>query len=193
VAESPYLDPFQVAIQLCGELESRNVPYALGGAMAFGAWSETRATKDVDINVFLEPDQLETTFEAIESIGVAVDRDRARADAAEGGMFVVWAANVRLDVFTPSIAFSWEAFRTRVRGNVQGRALWILSAEAISIFKMLFFRSKDLVDLERLVAVQREHLDHAYVRRHLVEMMGEDDERVRKWDALVAEFGHTPS
>jgi len=51
----------------------------------------------------------------------------------------------------------------------------------------VFFRAKDLVDLERLVAV-RDELDHAYVRRWIVDMMGEHDERVRRWDDLVRRF-----
>lgn len=44
------------------------------------------------------------------------------------------------------------------------------------------------MDLERLVAV-RPDLDRAYVRRTIAEMMGDDDERVRRWDELVARFG----
>jgi hypothetical protein len=59
----------------------------------------------------------------------------------------------------------------------------------LSVFKLMFFRAKDVVDLERLVAVQGSHLDHAYVRKHIVEMMGEDDERTKTWDRLVAAFG----
>jgi hypothetical protein len=37
--------------------------------------------------------------------------------------------------------------------------------------------------------VQGPALDRAYVRRWLVEMMGEEDERVARWDALVKEHG----
>jgi hypothetical protein len=47
------------------------------------------------------------------------------------------------------------------------------------------FRGKDVVDLERLVAMQGSRLDAANVRRHVAEMMGEDDERVRTWDRLT--------
>jgi hypothetical protein len=53
----------------------------------------------------------------------------------------------------------------------------------------LFFRIKDRGDLERLVAVRGELLDHAYIRRWIADMMGEDDERVRAWDEMVARFG----
>ena len=45
-----------------------------------------------------------------------------------------------------------------------------------------------MVDLERLVAVRGDELDHAYVRRWLVDMMGDDDARVRMWDGIVTRF-----
>ena len=47
-----------------------------------------------------------------------------------------------------------------------------------------------MVDLERLIAVRPE-LDRAYIRRWIVEMMGEDDERTRTWDQLVDRFSPT--
>jgi hypothetical protein len=53
---------------------------------------------------------------------------------------------------------------------------------------MMFFRNKDIVDLERLIASMGQRLDTVYVRRWLVGAMGEDDERVRKWDELVSTF-----
>ena len=49
------------------------------------------------------------------------------------------------------------------------RLVLILSVEAVAVFKLLFFRSKDVADLERLIAVRPE-LDRAYVRRWLVAM-----------------------
>lgn len=57
------------------------------------------------------------------------------------------------------------------------------------MFKLLFFRGKDRVDLERFVAVRAGRLDYAYVRRWIADMMGDDDERVQLWDELVRRFG----
>jgi hypothetical protein len=62
----------------------------------------------------------------------------------------------------------------------------ILSAEALAVFKLLFFRPKDIADLQRLIGVRGAALDVRYVRAHIAAMMGEDDERVARWDALVA-------
>lgn len=62
------------------------------------------------------------------------------------------------------------------------------SPASIAVFKLLFFRLKDRGDLERLVAVRGPDLDHAYVRRWMVEMMGDDDERVVAWNDIVRRF-----
>ena len=179
-------DPLLAALALASELEARGVDYAIGGALALSLWSEPRATSDVDLYVFVEPEQLAPVLAAIVAVGAVVDPETARAGAEARGMFVArWPSRHPLDVFTPSIEFSYEAARTRVCRTVAGRPAWFLSAEAIAVFKLLFFRGKDRVDLERLVQV-RPQLDHAYIRRWLVDGLGEDDERVRFWDALVA-------
>jgi hypothetical protein len=60
----------------------------------------------------------------------------------------------------------------------------------LAVFKLLFFRGKDIVDLERLAAV-RADIDASYVRKWIVDMMGEDDDRVRRWDAIVTTYRRT--
>jgi hypothetical protein len=100
-------------------------------------------------------------------------------------MFVARWRLFRIDVFTPSVEFSAEAERMRVRRSIEGRPGWFRSAEALAVFELLLFRGKDLVDLERLVALHAE-LDVSYVRRQICEMRGDDDERVARWESLVA-------
>jgi hypothetical protein len=73
--------------------------------------------------------------------------------------------------------------RVRVKGPL-GEATY-LSAESIAVFKLLFFRGKDQLDVETLIAVQGKDLDCAYIRSWLVQMMGEDDERVVALDRFV--------
>lgn len=170
--------------------EERGISYAIGGALAYGLYGAPRATLDADLNVFVEPDRLAPVFEALGSLGIEVDAARAAAEARQEGMFEVRYGPFRVDLFVPSIPFSWEAERTRVRYPAPPHLAeaWFLSAEALCVFKLLFFRGKDLIDLERLVARQGKRLDAVRVRRYLVEMMGEDDVRVLKWDELVRDF-----
>jgi hypothetical protein len=95
---------------------------------------------------------------------------------------------MRIDVFVPSIPFSDEAGRTLVTVTVDDWTGRFLSPEAIAVFDLLVFRLKDRSDLEGLVAVRGPDLDRAYVRKWIVEMMGDDDPRVRAWDDIVARF-----
>ena len=147
-----------------------------------------RGTKDVDGNVVVEPDALDGVIDALTALGIGIDRPAALARAARDGMFVGSWDGMRIDVFVPSIPFSHEAGRTRVAVTVDGWTGTFLAPEAIAIFKLLFFRGKDVGDLAQLDAVRREALDHAYIRRWIVDMMGDDDPRVRTWDDLVARY-----
>lgn len=169
---------------LIDALEASPIPYAIGGAIALAAWSEPRATKDVDVTLFVPERVPDAAFEALESAGLEVSRDQARRDAEHRGMFVLRSADgYRIDVFLASIPFYEVAERRRKRVRLAGREAYVLDAESLAVFKMLFFRDKDMVDLARLVQLQS--LDSAFVRQALVDLVGEGDPRVARWDELA--------
>ena len=60
--------------------------------------------------------------------------------------------------------------------------LWFLSAESLCVFKLLFFRTKELADLEQLVLTTT--VDAVWVRASVSGMMGDDDPRVAAWDRI---------
>ncbi|MSP63368.1 MAG: hypothetical protein EXR72_24100 [Myxococcales bacterium] len=177
---------FEVASRLAAALEAANIPYAIGGAIALGAWSDPRGTHDVDLNLFVDHDGLDAALDVLVAAGVVIDRGAARLADEAGDVLVGHYGGLRVDLFTPSIPFAWEAMTTRRRLRGPSDEAYYLSPEALAIFKLLFFRSKDLLDVEKLVAVQGADLDSAYIRRWIVEMMGEEDERVAAWDRIVA-------
>lgn len=187
----PPSDAFEAALRVAAALREAAVPYAIGGALAYGQYGIPRATNDVDVNVFVAADGLVPVFAALRKLGIAIDDESARRAAENEGLIVLWYGPFRLDVFTPSIDFSWEAARTCVVQTIDGLPVHFLSVEALCVFKMLFFRGKDIVDIERLVAVSAESIDAEYVRAALVRMMGEADARVVAWDDLWARFGCT--
>ncbi len=179
----------EAAQRIALALEQAELPYAIGGALALAIAGVPRGTADVDVNVFVEEARLADVVVVLHSLGVEIDARAAATRALRDGMFVGRWDGMRIDVFFPSIPFSREAERTRIRVTDRaGWSGWFLSAEALAVFKLLFFRGKDIVDLERLVAVHAE-LDHGYVRKWIVDMMGRDDERTRRWDAIVERFG----
>jgi len=177
------------AQRIADELERAGFSYAIGGALALAIAGVPRGTADVDVNVFVSEDRVQAVVMLLSHLGIEFDLEKAAAQARTQGMFIGRWDGMRIDVFLPSIPFAFDAERTRIRvTDAAGWSGWFLSAEALAVFKLLFFRSKDVVDLERLVAVRPE-LDTGYVRKWIVEMMGEDDERTVKWDDLVEQFG----
>lgn len=174
-----------VVARLIDVLEGSGVTYAFGGAIALAAWSEPRATADVDVILWVAPDAIDSAIELVRRAGVDVDATAARAGAAHRGMFAGRVGATRVDVFVPSIPFYQEAKGRRVRTTIGESATWVHSAEVLAVFKMLFFRPKDLLDVERMLGVRGASFDRAFVRAALVDML-EEDERIAKWDALCA-------
>lgn len=164
-----------VVARLVEGLEASGETYAFGGAIALAAWSEPRATADVDVIVWVGPDEIDRAIDAVRSAGVRVDVDAARHAARERGLFVGRIGATRIDVFVPSIPFYDEAAKRRVRTKLGGRETWVHSAEVLAVFKMLFFRPKDLIDIESMLAVRGAAFDRVFVRDALVDMLGEDE------------------
>lgn len=185
----PPLDAAEAGVRIAQALEAAGVPHALGGALALGAHGVPRGTLDVDVNGFSADEELPAVIAALGALGIVIDEAAATARARRDGMFIGDWRGMRIDVFVPSIPFSIEAGRTRVRlVDPDGTAVWFLAPEALTVFKLLFFRPKDLADLERLLAVRGPDLDRAYVRRWMADMMGDADPRVVAWDDMVRRF-----
>jgi hypothetical protein len=177
-------DPAELAVHLARHLEGRRVPYAIGGAIAYGFWGNPRGTRDLDVNVFLPPAEAGHALDVLMEAGVRFDRVESLRRAAERGDARGAYGSVPVDVFFSSIPLHDAAAGRAVEVSLLGQTIRILSAEDLTVLKLLFFRGKDIVDVERLVAVQGGRLDRAYVRTWLVDCVGEDSERVRRWDAL---------
>ncbi len=182
----------EVARRLADALEQAEIPYAIGGAIAYGLHAPPRATNDVDLNIFAPLNEIDRIFDALEDGGAAVDRASARRSADERGDFTARVHGMRVDVFVPSIDLSASAAGRIRQGVLLGRPIAVLSAEDLVLFKLLFFRAKDLSDIERLVRFQEERLDRNYIRRWLIELVGADDVRVATWDRLVRSASRSP-
>ena len=171
----------EVARLLADALEGIGAPYAIGGAIAYGFHGPPRATNDVDLNVFVEPEALGPVLDALAKAGATVDPERSMKSARERGDFSVHYGAMRVDVFTPSIELSHSAAARTLSYELLGRPVRVLSAEDLVLFKLLFFRPKDILDVERLLRFRGSDFDRGYVDHWIVQMMGEDDERTREW------------
>ncbi len=182
-------NPLAVADRLIERLDEDSLPYALGGALALGAWGVPRATSDVDIAVFVPLDDLPRLFACLERSGATFDENDARGKVASAGFFLATMDGTRIDVFLA--LHPWhEAMKDRrvPLSAAGGRARMFLSAEDIAIAKLIYARTKDIADLERLFALQRDRLDVSYIRHWLGQVFPPDDKRHPLLAGLIQRF-----
>lgn len=176
----------QVARDIADTLERHGVPYAIGGALALAYYAVPRATVDVDINVFVKPDPgFDRILEILKEAGFAGEDEAQslRRQALTEGQFRGRIAGLRVDVFVPAIPYyaSLEARRRQV--ELLGRSIWVLGPEDLVILKLMFFRRKDLADVEAVMRDGRT-LDLGFIRATLADMVGDDDPRLRALDEI---------
>ena len=139
------------------------------------------------MNVFVSATrELDRALDALRDAGFkpAEDEQAFRARAREEGQFRGTIAGLRVDVFVPAIDYYADLEKRRRQVTLLGRSTWILAAEDLAVLKLMFFRRKDLADLEAMLRQLGSAIDRRFVRATLIGLVGADDERVVALDAV---------
>ena len=182
------MDATEAAVHFASALQIAGIPHAIGGAIAYGFFGAARGTHDVDINLFVPGDAATAALDALIAAGLEIDEPLALATAAERGDARGVFQGLPVDLFFNSIPVHDRAATRTREVTLHAVRIRVLSPEDTAVFKMLFFRGKDLVDIERLLGIMQGTLDHAYVRDALIEVVGEGDYRTKKWDEFVKQL-----
>jgi hypothetical protein len=163
-------------------LIAADIPHAFGGALALAYWTEDpRGTRDIDVNAFVPAQEAARVLAALPA-GVVVPRGTAEVIAADGQVRLWWD-DTPLDLFLDYAPLHAQAARGRREVPFAGRQISVLGPVELVLFKALFDRPKDWVDIATVVEAGG-LADPAAVRRGLVELVGPDDPRVERWDAV---------
>lgn len=182
------MNPIDAARRLAAAFDADGLSYGIGGALALGVWGAPRATKDVDVSVFVESDQLGRVLDSLERVGALVNREDAVRGVERIGLFQARLGKIVIDVFISDHPQAAEmAARVCWIADPDGAKLAFISAEDLCLYKLMFGRAKDVVDLERLFAVRV--LDLSYIRRWLTQMVPGQDRRLGILDDLERRFG----
>ena len=177
----------QIARELAAALESAGCDYAIGGAIALGFWARPRGTLDVDVTLFMPPDGMPACVRMLQTVGCTFSADEVARQLTEHGFCQVEFGGGRVDVFLPVIPFYEEARKRRQAIKFGDQPVLIWDAETLCVFKMMFFRLKDLADVEEILRIQGDHLDRSWVGRQILAIYGPRDPRVARWEELVRE------
>lgn len=163
-------------------LDTAGIAHAFGGAIALAyCTEEPRATRDLDVNVFVEPARAPVVFEALPD-GVAVPPD-AMARIEGDGQARLWWDDTPIDLFFDVHDFHREAGATVRIVPFGGVDIPVLDCTALAVFKLLFNRTRDWADIEAMVEVGA--FDATAVLGWAVRLFGGGDARVGRLSNLV--------
>jgi hypothetical protein len=169
-----------VAISLA--LHAADFLHAFGGALALAFHvEEPRATRDIDLNVFVTSDRVSEVFAALPP---AIDRDaRAeRAIAERGQVRLFWDENP-VDVFFSTHTFHDVAAAHVVEVPFNGAEIPVLGGTELTVFKAFFDRTRDWADIEAML--ETDAVDEHRALGWLVDLLGTADARVERFRAAI--------
>jgi hypothetical protein len=185
--------PAEQIIILNQALTEAAIPFAFGGAIARNYYADVRTTTDIDVGVFLPPEQHQRVLSVLSAL-FAIDApdEIARRIERDGQVRIPWG-RTPVDLF-----FSYDAFHevsaARVRHvDFADARLPILSPEDLILHKLTFARSKDWRDIADILYAQRGSLDLPYIQRWLAYFFPPDQTKAEtdetRVDSRVKLFG----
>ena len=165
-------------------LAAAGIPHAFGGALALGYCVHSpRATADIDVNVFVQADEVQRLFSALPS-EVAVHAGAAETVARDGQVRLWW------DEHPVDLFLSYHALHDRARARVRivpfgADEIPVLSCTDLAVFKVVFNRSRDWADLEAMVEANAVDRDDAL--GWLRETLGADASPVQRFAELESQ------
>lgn len=157
------------------------LPHAFGGAIALAyCTADPRGTRDLDVNIFVEPGRADEIF-AVLPVEIRVtraDRDVVRRD----GQVRVWWDDMPVDLF-----FDTHEFHREIAGAItdvpfEGSRIPVLGCNALVVFKAMFNRTKDWGDIEAMLDART--VDCEQVLARLRALLGRSDPAVVRLSAL---------
>lgn len=175
------MDLISRIITLHQALRNAQLQHAFGGALAL-AWCTERArgTIDIDINIFIPAADFAVVLNGLPA-GITVSK-HDRKILEQDGQVRLWWQKTPVDIFLNTTALH-EDMTNRIRWETLAEhTLPFLSCQDLAVFKAFFNRTRDWADLEAMHEAGT--LDIKYVANMLREYLGNDDERIRKLEAL---------
>jgi hypothetical protein len=163
-------------------LDGADIPHAFGGALALAFHvEEPRATRDIDVNVFLPRERVTDVFAALPAPVAHDERDQHEI-LATGQVRLFWDDNP-VDVFFSTHTFHDTAAAHVVDVPFLGTTIAVLGATELVVFKAFYDRTKDWADIEAMLYAGTVEGHRAL--GWLVDLLGPRDTRVTRLRDLL--------
>lgn len=154
--------------------------HAVGGAIALAVHvREPRFTADIDLNVIADPARPDELLSVLPP-DVEIHATAADEIRRDGQTRLLWRdPTTPLDLFFPQHPTYHRLVADRAElWEFPGASIKVMTATDLMVFKSLFDRSKDWVDIESLV--ECEAGDAAEAAEWIAEFVGTDDPRFQR-------------
>lgn len=172
------------ALAVYQALKAAGIPCELGGALALAYHvDDPRGTRDIDVNVGVERADAKRVLSTLPA-DVPWDERSVAAIERDGQVRLRWpvtgAAPLPLDLFFAEHELHTRVSQRAVTVPMRDTEVLILSATDLTIFKALFDRPKDWVDIQAMLDAHDSSVDLADAAHWVARIVGERDPRVRR-------------
>ena len=139
--------------ELLRVLNAHDVKFLVVGGYAFGAFTEPRATKDLDIFIGSDEKNSEAIYRALADFGAPL-HNLSPADFRDGSGFQIGSPPGRIDILQQIDGITFEeAWGNRVEAQIEGEIrVAVISREDLIRNKLASGRDQDLLDVRKLRA-----------------------------------------
>ena len=159
-------------LEIVDLLEFSRIEYVVMGGMAVRALALPRPTNDVDLTISYPAELIPELLKSFESEFIQVPEvyKNGWLDEVDGMRLLklkTWIDrehNVDLDIFLSESEFQSSMLRRKIRMDVAGRTIWMVTPEDLVLLKLIADRPRDRIDVADVLFIQGE-LDRKYLIR----------------------------
>ena len=170
-------------------LADAGIDCEIGGALALAYHvDDPRTTRDIDLNLALVKGDAQLALRALPD-DVPWDGATMAAIARDGQVRIKWpvdgAAPLPLDLFFAEHDFHRVAHDRAVSVPMREDTVRVLSATDLTVFKSLFNRPKDWIDIQTMLDAHDSSVDIEEAAAWVGRIVGQDDQRVTRLRSLA--------
>lgn len=208
----PEKSPMEVVYLLAETLENQNISYAIGGAIALSHYTVSKATSNIDVNIWINnKSELKSMLNVLHSISsVKIENENYveinlnhyidKCYSKQNIMRFFWY-DVKIKMFLPAYSLLKEQVRNTIQFGLPHpetlKEIPIISKESLAIFKLWWYRDKDIADLKMLLYMNTD-IDATIVIRGIKSLTESEEIKSKKivnlknWETLCNEYNIDP-
>jgi hypothetical protein len=157
----------EATIEIAALLEGLGFEYMVIGAAAAGLWGEPRATLDVDVTIWVEPDRVETAIQDFAN-RLALRTAEPVETVRRLRLLPVRASNgVPVDLLFAKWPIERQALERTARLQIGDIQVRVAPLDYLLFLKLISDRPKDLSDAEALIHRHRGKFDTGWLEAEL--------------------------